>query len=131
MMVLDASAALELLLGRPAAARVWARVTEPNQTLHAPHLIDLEIAQVLRRFAAARELDEARAEQVFADLRALGIERYPHEPLLVRVWQLKANLSAYDAAYVALAEALGAPLLTLDHKLARARGHRARVECVA
>src|SRR5689334_12816102 len=106
MIVLDASAALELLLGRPYAARVLARLTEPGQTLHAPHLIDLEIAQVLRRFAAMHELDQARATLLFDDLRALGLERYPHDVLLPRVWQLRANLTAYDAAYVALAEAL-------------------------
>ena len=128
MIVLDASAVLELLLGTPAGARVAARIAAPAETLHAPHLVDLEVAQVLRRFQREGDLDEARGRGALEVLRDLDVARYPHDVLLPRIWQLRGAVTAYDAAYLALAEALAAPLLTADAKLARARGHRARVE---
>ena len=130
MIVLDASAALELLLRTPAAARVEERLFEPGQTLHAPHLIDLEVAQVLRRYAIAGQMTAERGRLALTDLADVPINRYPHGLLLPRVWELRNNLTAYDAAYVALAEALDAPLLTRDQKLAVAPGHRARIELI-
>lgn len=130
MIVLDASAVLELLLRTPSAERLAERILAPHVTLHAPHLLDLEVAQVVRRFQRAGELIDERAGQVLADFRSLRIIRYPHEPLLQRVWDLRNNLTAYDAAYVALAEALDAPLLTRDRRLASAPGHAARVEVI-
>ena len=128
MIVLDASAVLELLLRSSGAPAVAARIVSPRQTLHAPHLLDLEVAQVLRRYCAARVISDERAAMALEDLRALDLQRYPHEPMLDRIWQLRENLTAYDAAYVALAEALDATLLTFDARLSRAPGNGARVE---
>lgn len=130
MIVLDASALLEVLLRMPAAPAVEKRLFEPGESLHAPHLIDVEVAQVLRRFATAGHIDGGRGRMALDDLAALPLQRYPHGMLMPRVWALRHNLTAYDAAYVALAEVLEAPLLTRDGRIARAAGHRARVEVV-
>ncbi len=130
MIVIDASVVVELLLQTPAAARLEQRVLRPEETLHAPHVLDLAIAQVLRRYAARAELPPARGMQAIELLLRFPIARYPHEALLERIWRLRDNLTAYDAAYVALAEALDAPLVTRDSRLARAGGHRARIELV-
>lgn len=99
--------------------------------MHAPQLLDIEITQVLRRLVRQKEITVTRAEQVLDDLANLLIERHEHQALVPRIWQLRDSLSAYDGAYVALAEALAAPLLTCDAKLAGAHGHRATVELVA
>ena len=130
MIVVDASAVLETLLRTPAAAAVEGRLFDSRQTLHAPHLIDIEVAQVVRRYAAAGELDAERGREALADLADFPLLRYPHDLLLQRIWELRNNLTAYDAAYVALAEVLGAPLLTRDRRLAAAPGHPAKVELV-
>jgi predicted nucleic acid-binding protein len=130
VIVVDASAVLEALLRTPAAAAVEGRLFDSRQTLHAPHLIDVEVAQVVRRYAASGELDAERGREALADLADLPLLRYPHDLLLPRIWELRHNLTAYDAAYVALAEALGAPLLTRDRRLAAAPGHHAQVELV-
>ena len=130
MIVLDASAVIELLLGTEAGIAVRRRVSRRTESLHAPHLMDVEVAQVLRRYHARGAIGEDRGREALEDLGDLDVARYPHDPLLPRVWQLRANLSAYDAVYVALAEALAAPLLTLDRRIASAPGHRARVETV-
>ncbi len=130
MIVLDASAAIEMLLRTSTGSRVEARVSSPGESLHAPHLIDLEVAQVLRRFAAAGAIAFARGKEALEDLRDISLVRYPHVVLLERIWELRDNLTAYDAAYVALAEALDAPLLTCDRKLASPRSHRARIEVI-
>ena len=131
MIVLDASAALELLLQGPAARAVAERIAPEEETLHAPHLIDLEVAQVLRRYRRSGGIDETRASAALRAFTELDLQRYPHDVLLARIWQLRDVATAYDAAYLALAEALAAPLLTLDARLARARGHRARVTVLA
>ncbi len=128
MIVADASAVLELLLGTDAAPRVAARLLDASETLHAPHLLDVEVTQVLRRYAISGGLDARRGERALADLLDLPLRRHPHTVLLRRAWELRRSISAYDAVYVALAEALGAPLVTRDARLARAHGHRARVE---
>jgi predicted nucleic acid-binding protein len=130
MIVVDASAVLEALLRTPAARAVERRLFEPSQTLHVPHLIDVEVAQVVRRYAANREIDVARGRMALADLADFPMQRYPHDFLLPRVWELRNNLTAYDAVYVALAEALDAPLLTRDKRLAASPGHHARIELV-
>ena len=130
MIVVDASALIEVLRRTPAAQAVERRLFEPGLTLHAPHLIDIEVAQVIRRHAARDEVDEARARAALADLTDFPLRRYPHDFLLPRIWALRDNLTAYDAAYVALAETLDAPLLTRDRRLAGATGHHARVELV-
>jgi predicted nucleic acid-binding protein len=121
VIVIDASALLEVLLRTPVAQAVEARLFgQPRQTLHAPHLLDLEVAQVLRRYAAAHEVDEPRGRAALADLLDFPIRRYPHDVLLTRVWSLRGNFTAYDAVYVALAEALDARLLTTDQRLVAA-----------
>ena len=128
MIVVDASVLLEVLLRTPAARTVEERLFEPGETLHAPHLVDLEVLQVLRRYAAAREISAERGGEALDDLAAFRLRRWAHDALVPRIWELRQNLTAYDAAYVALAEALGAPLLTRDGRLASAPGIRARVE---
>lgn len=130
MIVVDASAVLEALLRTPAARSVEGKMFEARQTLHAPHLLDVEIAQVLRRYALAGDIDHKRGADALADLADLPLRRYPHDVLLPRVWQLRNNFTAYDAIYVALAEALDAPLLTRDKRLAAAAGHHARIKLV-
>lgn len=127
MIVVDASALLEVLLQTGAAAAVEARLFG-GDTLHAPHLLDLEVTQVLRRYERAGELSSRRAREALEDLAAFRIERYPHQLFLERVWSLRTNATAYDACYLALAEALDAPLLTMDRRLAGVPGHGATVE---
>jgi predicted nucleic acid-binding protein len=128
LIVLDASAAVEVLLQTAAGAPRTERLLDPAESLHAPHLLDIEVAQVLRRFVRRGELSSDRARQALDDLASLPLERYSHEILLPRVWRLRENLTAYDAVYVALAEILGATLWTCDGRLARAPGHAARIE---
>jgi predicted nucleic acid-binding protein len=122
MLVIDAGALGDLLLGDTRVAD-----TVAGQDLHAPHLIDVEVLSALRRLVAAGTVQPARAAQAVTDLLDLPIERYAHASVASRIWELRDNFSAYDAAYVALAEALsadGATLLTADLRLARAvRGH--------
>lgn len=131
MIVIDASALLELLLGTERAERVAARALAPAERLHAPHLIDIEVSQALRRIVQLKSITAVRAGQALDDLAGFVIERYGHQELLPRVWSLRESMTACDATYVALAEALDAPLLTCDAKLARAHGHRATIEVVA
>lgn len=121
-MVLDASAVLEVLLRHPVASELTALVLAAESDPQAPHLMDVEVLQVLRRFHRQGEIDAARVDQALDDLTALPIERHPHELLLPRAWKLRHNLSAYDAVYVALAELLDAPLWTCDERLRRAVG---------
>ena len=130
MIVVDASALLEVLLNTPASSGIAERLFGGKDTLHAPHVLDLEIAQVLRRYTLSGEMNAARGEQALEDLADLPLNRYPHDIFLSRIWALRRNLTAYDAAYLALAEALDAPLVTRDTALARAPGHRARVEVI-
>jgi predicted nucleic acid-binding protein len=130
VIVVDASAVLDLLRRVPGADAIELSLFASGETLHAPHLIDVEVAQAARRLAAARQLDESRGGQLLADLVAMPIRRYPHRLLLDRVWSLRDNLSAYDAMYVALAEVLDAPLITRDGRLARTKGHKARIKHV-
>lgn len=131
MIVVDASAALELLL-QGAHARAVASVTlAAGESLAAPHLLDLEVAQVMRRLARSGRIDDPRAAQAFDDLDAMPIIRYDHLPLLRRVWSLRSNVTAYDAAYLVLAEALGARLVTCDAALRRVPGCAAEVICIA
>ena len=128
MIVLDASAAVDWLLQTSAGEKIEKRIYSRNETLHAPQLLDLEVAQVLRRLVRQGILSVRRADEAVHDLLDLRLTRYPHLVLLSRIWQLRHNFSAYDAAYIVLAEKLGAPLLTRDARLAAASGHAARVE---
>jgi predicted nucleic acid-binding protein len=129
LIVVDASVLLEVLLQTDAAGAVEARLFD-GSTLHAPHVLDLEVAQVLRRYQRAGELSGRRGQEALEDLAGLRIERYPHHPFLQRIWALGANATAYDACYLALAEALDAPLVTRDRRLAGVPGHGDRVEVV-
>ena len=129
MLVVDASAVVELLLSTPVGAQVAARLG-PDHTLHAPDLLGVEVVSVLRRLHRLDQLAAADSDRALVDLRALGIASYEHEPLLGRALALRDSLTAYDATYVALAEALGAPLLTCDRKLAGSSGHGADVVLV-
>ncbi len=131
MIVVDASALVETLLQTNLAARLMKRLFEPSASLHAPHLVDIEVTHALRRLVQREDITAARAEQGLADLSQLHIERYGHQPLTARIWQLRESMTAYDGAYVALAEALDAPLLTCDVKLAHAHGHRASIDLIA
>lgn len=128
MIVLDASAAIDWLLQTTAGQRIDKRIFSRNESLHAPHLIDLEVGQVLRRLVREGAISAHRAGQAIEDLLDLRLTRYPHFVLLPRIWLLRQNLSAYDAAYIVLAEKLGATLLTRDRRLASAAGHAALVE---
>ena len=119
---------VEILLGGRRAAEIYARLAEEEQPWHAPHLIEVEVCHVLRRFNLSRQMTDLRGRQALRDLSALGLYLHEHGPLLPRAWGLRANLSAYDAMYVALAEGLRATLLTLDAKLAKTTGHVARIE---
>ena len=128
MIVLDASAAVDWLLMTPAGQHIEKRVFSRNESLHAPHLLDLEVTQALRRLEREGTVSARRAAQAVDDLLDLRIIRYPHLVLLPWIWQHRHNLSAYDAAYVAMAEKLAAPLITRDSRLASASGHKVVVE---
>jgi predicted nucleic acid-binding protein len=131
LIVVDASALVAALtMPHQESLRAWTRLAaDPDQ--HAPHFIDLEIAAAIRNRLARGSLAQALADAAIAGLAGLPIHRYPHLPLLPRIWELRHNLTPYDAAYVALAEVLGAPLLTADAKLAGAPGLRCEVELLA
>ncbi len=130
MIVLDASAVAELLLDTVTGRRVATLIEDAALGLHAPHLLDVEVVSALRRFVRDGSLDEEEAQAAIGDLMALDLERHSHEALLERAWNLRANVTTYDAVYVALAEALDATLLTCDSKLARAPGTKMRVELI-
>ncbi|MGH2949666.1 MAG: type II toxin-antitoxin system VapC family toxin [Solirubrobacteraceae bacterium] len=108
-----------------------ARARLHGERLVAPALVDLEVTSVLRRAALGGRLDPRRAAQALADLRALPLARAAHPPLLDRIWELRENVTAYDGAYVALAEAMRAPLITADGRLAAAPGLRCAIEVLA
>jgi predicted nucleic acid-binding protein len=127
VIVLDTSAALAALVAHPPIEELLTRLADDGDS-HVPHLIDVEVIHALRRLVARGELTEDRAGDARSDFADLALVRYPHHPLADRMWELRGTLSAYDAAFVALAEALDVPLITCDGHLARARGHHARVE---
>ncbi len=128
MIVLDASAAVDWLLQTSAGQSIEERIYSRHETLHAPHLLDLEVTQVLRRLALQGAISAHRADEAVGDLLDLRITRYPHGVLLPRIWQLRHNFSAYDAAYIVLAEKLGAALVTRDSRLASASGRSVAIE---
>jgi predicted nucleic acid-binding protein len=130
LIVVDASAVLELLLRTARGLKVQERVLVSRESLHAPHLIDIEVTQTLRRLVNLKELSQVRGQQALEDHLALNIKCAEHKDLLERVWTLRDSVSAYDAAYLVLAEVLDAPFITCDAKLARAHGHNARIELI-
>lgn len=117
MIVVDASAALSALLNDGPARKMLSA-----EALHVPHLVDSEVASGLRRRTLAGQLEPSAAWDALSTWQQLGMTRYPVVSLLDRIWDLRANVSAYDATYVALAEQLQCALLTGDHRLARAPG---------
>jgi predicted nucleic acid-binding protein len=128
VIVVDASALIEVLLRTSVGLAAEKRLTSPHDMAQAPHLIDIEITHVLRRAAALRQITAERGREALDDLADFPLLRHQHDDLLPRIWGLRNNLTAYDAAYVALAEFLDAPLLTRDARLANSSGHRARIE---
>ena len=130
MIVVDASALLEVLLRTLRGQSIESRFFNGSEVLHAPELLDVEVVQVIRRFLLAGEIDQDRAQSAIDDLMSLSIRRHSHALLLPRVWALRANVTAYDAVYVALAEVLEARLLTHDGRLATAARRHVKVELV-
>lgn len=130
MIVVDASVAVEVLLQLDAADVLMDRLFVGGESLHAPQLLDVEVAQVIRRYALTGDITAARGAQAIRDLADLPVTRHGHVPLLDRMWRLRNNVTAYDATYIALAEALDAVLLTRDVALARIPGVRLSVEVV-
>ena len=129
MIVVDASLVFEYLSGGEAAERIEERFVEEGLLLHAPEVFPVELLSILR----AREATIDSPERIKAILEAilyLPVQLYPHSALLPRIWELRHNITAHDAAYVALAEALDVPLLTRDRKLANSTGHHARIEVI-
>ena len=130
MIVVDASALLEFLLQTPLGTRVEARLFRNHDEFHSPHLADVEVTQGLRRLVRTGEVSPDRAAEAIADLADFDLHRHSHVDLLTRAWKLRENVTAYDAMYLALGEALDAPVVTCDRPLAKAPGHRARVHVI-
>lgn len=125
MIVLDASVVVELLTSGALADSIRKEFAASGAVFLVPHLIDVEVMSALRRLAAGQRVDSHRRQQLLAALATLPAERYPHTPLIGRIWELRNNFTAYDAVYIALAEATNSVLYTCDEKLRK--GHRARV----
>jgi predicted nucleic acid-binding protein len=126
LIVTDASAILEVLLHTPVGLEIAPHIFAPEETIHAPYLVDIEILHAVRRLNRSGEVSVARARELLEDYSDLSLQRYPHVLFLARIWELRHNWTAYEAAYIALAEELDAPLFTCDRALATA-GHRAKV----
>jgi predicted nucleic acid-binding protein len=127
VLVVDTSAVVEALVAREPAPGLTQRLAE-DRDLHAPHLIDIEMLHVLRRLTALGELSDERAMDARVDFRDLALVRYPHLGLIDRIWELRHNLTACDAAFVALAESLEVPLVTCDGHLRNAPAHATHIE---
>jgi predicted nucleic acid-binding protein len=130
MLVLDASVALEVTLRSAKGALASRMILHAGEELHAPHLIDIEFAHTVRRMVREKELEPIAAQEAFGDFLDLTLRRHSHATLLLRIWDLRNALSAYDAAYVALAEALNAPLATCDGRLSRSHGHHVDIRLI-
>ena len=131
MIVVDASVLVEYLFSTPTGEWLTERFQDPDEDVCAPHLIDIEVAQTVRRWTFAGLISVARGAKAIQHLAEVNALRWPHEALLPRIWELRHNLTAYDATYVALAEGLRAPLLTCDRSLAEAPGINCDVELIA
>jgi len=130
MIVADASVIVDILLRVPGVEALDARLFDANESLHAPHLVDVEVAHTLRKYALRGEITEARGKSALSLLQRFPLTRHAHDPLLNRVWLLRHNLTAYDATYVALAEGLDATLCTRHAPLSYSSGHHARIELI-
>jgi predicted nucleic acid-binding protein len=128
VIVLDASAAIDWLLQTDVGQQIENRIFSHRESIHAPHLLDLQVAQVLRRLVRDATVSGPRADQALQDLLDLRVTRYPHFVFLTDIWRLRHSLSAYDAAYVTLAKKLGATLITRDGRLASACVRIVRIE---
>jgi predicted nucleic acid-binding protein len=128
MIVVDASVLIEVLLRTAAAPDIERRLLDAGASLCAPQVLDLEVAQALRRYCASGDVNASRGQEALDDLIDLPIARYGHVSLLPRIWSLRQDMTTYDAAYVALAETLDVPLVTRDRHLAAAPGHAAIIE---
>ena len=128
MIVLDASAVVDWLLQTPVGLQIEKRIYSHGESLHAPHLLDVEVTQVLRRLVRERTIPATRADEAVSDLLNLRVTRYPHFVFLPRIWQLRHNFTAYDAIYIALAERLNGTLVTRDARLSTASGLKVKVE---
>jgi predicted nucleic acid-binding protein len=124
------AALLEFLLQTPLGTRVEARIFRDRDEFHSPHLADVEVIQGLRRLVRTGEVSHDRAADVIADLTDFDLHRHPHLDLLTRAWRRRENVTAYDAIYIPLAEALDAPIVTCDAPLGRAPGHRVHIEVI-
>jgi predicted nucleic acid-binding protein len=125
MIVLDASVVVELLTNGPLADSLRRHLAGRSEPFIVPHLLDVEVVSALRGLIAGRRIDSHRSEEVLTGLAALRARRYAHTPLVGRIWELRHNFTAYDAVYIALAEATNSVLYTCDAKLSK--GHRAQV----
>jgi len=125
MIVLDASVVVELLTNGILADSIRNELAGSDESFIVPHLIDVEVTSALRKLAASERIDAHSSGQFLAGLETLPAERFSHTPLIGRIWELRHNFTAYDATYIALAEATGSVLYTCDEKLRK--GHRARV----
>jgi predicted nucleic acid-binding protein len=130
VIVVDASALLEFLLQTSIGVRVEDRLFRDADELHAPHLVNVEVVQGLRRLVRMGEVSSGRADEAIVDLVDLDLHRHPHVDLLSRAWKLRDDISAYDAMYVALAEAIEATIVTCDRPLAKAPGRGTRIEVI-
>ncbi|MBA1835322.1 type II toxin-antitoxin system VapC family toxin [Corynebacterium wankanglinii] len=126
-MILDTSAAIELLLRTDKGDQVLELVSAEDAEIHAPHLLVTEVVQVMRRQVRSNVLDVSRAAESLSILSELGIQFHGHLPLMARTWQLRENVSAYDATFIALAETLNQPLVTADARLGNASGFGATI----
>ena len=131
IVVLDASAVVELVLVTTPGVRIRQRLSDPGISMHGPELVDLEVINVLRRYVNAKLVTMDRATQAVGILEDLDLRRHRHGPMLGRIWSWRSNLTAYDAAYVALAEVLNGTLLTTDARLASAPNLPVPVEIFA
>lgn len=129
MIVVDASALIELLLNRERARRIAGRILT-GEPIYAPQLMALEVQNVIRKCLVRNELTLTRANQALEDFTGLPVVYYPHQPFLPRIWAMRHNITTYDAAYITLAEAMPATLLTCDERLAAAKGHAAQIEII-
>lgn len=127
MLVVDTSAVLEALAATPPSTALTERLSADGD-LHAPHLLDVEVLHALLGMSIRGEISDERAADARSDYGDLALVRYSHAPLADRIWELRDNMTAYDAAFVALAELVEAPLVTCDGRMAAAPGHRARIE---
>ena len=128
MIVVDASAIVELVLRTKKGERVAARLADDGGPFLAPHLVDPEVMQALRELVRLRQVDVAHAQAALTAFAEFPLQRIPHDVLWARMWALRENLTAYDATYVVVAELSGAALVTCDGPLSRSPGHRAKIE---